>query len=336
MRILMTTPYFSPSLGGIETVAECLANEFVALGHEVVVATSTRDDDGLERSYRVLRAPSILALVRETLRADAILQSQISLRLGLPSLLLRRPTVIAHHMWTPRIGPGALVGKIKHALLHLADNVAVSSAMAKSLAVPCAIIPNPYQNTLFAKASHTSPKRDLVFLGRLIEDKGLGVLIEALAILSQRGVRPSLTVIGSGPAEVLHRRQVENCDLTAQVEFTGPLRGAQLQECLSAHRVLVAPSVWDEPFGIVVLEGLALDLIPVVSDAGGLPEAVGRCGPVVARGNPLALAESVNALLANEKLRSEFAAFRAAHLAAHTPRSIAERYLGALQRSRGL
>jgi len=101
VRILMTTPYFSPSLGGVETVAECLANEFVALGHEVVVATSTAEEDGIERPFRVLRAPSLLTLIKESLRAEAVLQSQISLRLGLPSLLLRRPTVIAttcgHH-----------------------------------------------------------------------------------------------------------------------------------------------------------------------------------------------------------------------------------------------
>lgn len=335
MRILMTTPYFSPSLGGMETVAECLANEFVALGHEVVVATSTRGDDGLERPYRVLRTPSILVLVRETLRADAVLQSQISLRLGLPSLLLRRPTVIAHHMWTPRTGPGALVGRIKHALLHLAENVAVSSAMAKSLAVPCTIIPNPFQEALLAGTRDTGPKRDLVFLGRLIEGKGLGVLIAALDILSQRGVHPTLTVIGSGPAETLHQQQVETYGLAAQVEFTGPLRGICLQERLSAHRLLIAPSVWDEPFGIVVLEGLARGLVPVVSDAGGLPEAVGKCGPIVPRGNALALAESISALLTDEELRGKFSSFQDAHLAAHTPLIIANRYLDALRRSCG-
>lgn len=172
MRILMTTPYFSPSLGGMETVAECLANEFVGLGHDVVVATSTAEDDGIQRPFTVLRAPSLLTLIKESLRADAVLQSQISLRLGLPSLFLRRPTVIAHHMWTPRTGPGAFVGRIKHALLPLADNVAVSKAMAKSLSVPCSVIPNPYQTEIFHGASHAGPKRDLVFLGRLIEGKG--------------------------------------------------------------------------------------------------------------------------------------------------------------------
>ena len=72
MRILMTTPYFSPSLGGMETVAESLASEFVAMGHEVVVATSTHEDDGAVRPFRILRAPSALSLVRESLRAFAI------------------------------------------------------------------------------------------------------------------------------------------------------------------------------------------------------------------------------------------------------------------------
>ena len=334
MRLLMTTPYFSPSLGGMETVAECLANEFVALGHEVVVATSTAEDDGIQRPFTVLRAPSLLTLIKESLRADAVLQSQISLRLGLPSLLLGRPTVIAHHMWTPRTGLGAFVGRIKHALLHLADNVAVSQAMAKSLNVPCTIIPNPYQEKLFTGANHVGPKRDLVFLGRLIEDKGLGVLLQALALLAARDIHPTLTVIGRGPAEDLHRQQVAQLGLAAQVEFSGPLRGAALRDRLTAHQLLIVPSVWDEPFGVVVLEGLACGLIPVVSDAGGLPEAVGQCGSVVPRRRPDALAEQIQLLLEHQDSAIDQEKKRVAHLAIHGPTKIAGRYIDALNECR--
>jgi glycosyltransferase involved in cell wall biosynthesis len=233
-------------------------------------------------------------------------------------------------MWTPRTGPGAFVGRIKHALLRLADNVAVSTAMAKSLNVACTIIPNPYQKQLFAGAHHVGPKRDLVFLGRLIEDKGLGVLLQALALLGVRGIRPTLTVIGRGPAESLHRGQVEQLGLAAQVEFSGPLRGAALRDCLAGHQLLIVPSVWDEPFGVVVLEGLACGLIPVVSDTGGLPEAVGRCGPVVPSGNPDRLAAQLERLLANQDAHFRDEMLRAEHLAAHAPQIIAGRYINAL------
>ena len=334
MRILMTTPYFSPSLGGMETVAECLANEFVGLGHDVVVATSTAEDDGIQRPFTVLRAPSLLTLIKESLRADAVLQSQISLRLGLPSLFLRRPTVIAHHMWTPRTGPGAFVGRIKHALLPLADNVAVSKAMAKSLSVPCSVIPNPYQTEIFHGASHAGPKRDLVFLGRLIEGKGLGVLIQSLTLLADRGIHPTLTVIGRGPAEDLHREQVKQRELTAQVEFSGPLRGAALRDRLAAHQLLIVPSVWEEPFGVVVLEGLACGLIPVVSDAGGLPEAVGHCGPIVSRNKPSELADAIERLIKNENYRNKFFEGSVEHLAAHEPSRIAAQYIKALKNTK--
>ncbi len=333
MRILMTTPYFSPSLGGMETVAECLANEFVALGHEVVVATSTVEDDGIQRPYTVLRAPSLLTLIKESLRADAVLQSQISLRLGLPSLFLRRPTVIAHHMWTPRSGPGAFVGRIKHALLHLADNVAVSTAMAKSLNVPCTIIPNPYQEKLFTGANHVGPKRDLVFLGRLIEDKGLAVLLHALALLADRGIRPTLTVIGRGPAEGLHRGQAEELGVASQVEFTGALRGSDLRDRLAAHHLIIVPSIWEEPFGVVVLEGLACGLIPVAADSGGLPDAVGKCGSIVPKNSPTALAAVVERLLIDEPSQQRFRAFAPEQLAAHAATQIALQYLEALGKS---
>jgi glycogen(starch) synthase len=332
VRILMTTPYFSPSLGGMETVAECLANEFIALGHEVVVATSTAEDDGIQRPFTVLRAPSLLTLIKESLRADAVLQSQISLRLGLPSLLLRRPTVIAHHMWTPRTGSGAFVGRVKHALLRLADNVAVSAAMANSLRVPCTIIANPYQEELFAGANHDGPKRDLVFLGRLIEDKGLGVLLEALALLASRGLHPTLTVIGRGPAEALHREQAEELGVASQVEFTGALRGSDLRDRLAAHQLLIVPSIWEEPFGVVVLEGLACGLIPVAADSGGLPDAVGKCGSIVPKNSPATLAAVVEHLLIDQPSQQQFRAFAPEHLAAHAPKQIALMYLEALEK----
>lgn len=333
MRILITTPCFPPSLGGMETVAECLANEFVTLGHEPIVATSTAEEDGVNRAFRVLRAPSLITLVQESLRADAVLQSQISLRLGLPSLFLRRPTVIVHHMWTPRNGPGAAVGRIKHALLRLGDNVAVSTAMARSLAVPCSVISNPYQAELFAGARQVGAKRDLVFLGRLIEDKGLAVLLDALAILAQHATRPTLTIIGSGPAEALHQRQVQQLGLVEQVEFAGPLRGEALRDRLAAHQLMIVPSIWEEPFGVVVLEGLACGLIPVVTDSGGLPEAVGQCGPIVPKNKASELAVAIDKLLKDATSRHHYRKHSAEHLAAHAPSRIAKQYLEALEKS---
>jgi len=333
VRILMTTPCFSPSLGGMETVAECLANEFAALGHEVTVVTSTAEDDGIERRFRVLRRPTLLTLIKESVRADSVLQSQISLRLGLPSLFLRRPTVIAHHMWTPRKGPGGFVGRIKHFLLRLGDNVAVSTAMARSLSVPCNIIANPYQADLFADTTPTGTKRDLVFLGRLIEDKGLTVLFNALVILAEHAVRPTLTVIGSGPAEFLHRQQVEQLGLTAQVEFAGPLRGAALRDRLAAHQLMVVPSIWEEPFGVVILEGLACGLNPVVTDSGGLPEAVGQCGPIIPKNKASELAVALDELLKDANFRHQYREHSAEHLATHAPSRIAKQYLKALEKS---
>jgi glycosyltransferase involved in cell wall biosynthesis len=204
--------------------------------------------------------------------------------------------------------------------------------MANSLSVPCSIIPNPYQSAVFDGARHAGSKRDLVFLGRLIEGKGLGVLLHALALLADRGIRPTLTVIGRGPAEDLHRQQVTQLALAAQVEFSGPLRGVALRDRLTEHQLLIVPSVWDEPFGIVVLEGLACGLIPVVADAGGLPEAVGQCGPIVSRNKPSELAGEIERLLRDDTYRHKFRDGTAEYLVAHKPSRIAERYLQSLKK----
>ncbi len=94
--------------------------------------------------------------------------------------------------------------------------------------------------------------------------------------------------------------------------------------------MLVVPSVWEEPFGIVVLEGLACGCVPLVTRSGGLPDAVGDCGVVVARDDPAALADGIQALLADTGLQDDFRARAPAHLARHSPDRVARDYLRVL------
>jgi glycogen synthase len=139
-------------------------------------------------------------------------------------------------------------------------------------------------------------------------------------------VMPKLTVIGSGPDEPQLRAQTDRLHLTSQVEFVGPKSGEELVQLLNQHRVLVVPSRWNEPFGIVALEGIACGCFVIGSSGGGLPEAIGPCGVTFENGDVGMLADRLQSVL-REPTSSQLTAEESnRHLAAHTSREVAQAY----------
>jgi glycogen synthase len=234
--------------------------------------------------------------------------------------------VVAHHTWIPRTG----VGAVKRIVLRLARNLAVSEALATSLPVPAEVVPNPYAHTLFRRLADVPRDADLVFVGRLVSDKGAPVVLRALQILHARGLPLWLTIIGDGPDKPALHQEAVRLGLAASVRFTGALQGEVLVLVLNRHRLCVVPSVWEEPFGLVALEALACGCVPVVARSGGLPGAVGPCGVVVSKGDAAALADALELLHADAARRAALLAQAEAHLAAHQAAAVARRYLAVL------
>ena len=81
----------------------------------------------------------------------------------------------------------------------------------------------------------------------------------------------TLEVIGAGPCGLeLHHLAMEHC---LNVHFAGALDAAGVAQALQRIKVLVIPSLCEETFGVVMLEGLAAGCHVVASEIGGLPEA---------------------------------------------------------------
>ena len=330
MRILITSPTFAPLIGGVQTITALQAEGFAARGHEVTVCTPTPGNAPDQAPYRVVRKPSARELIRSVRWSDVVLQNTLSIRLGWPLLGVRRPVVVAHHMWMDRDGPGGRLGRLKHWLAARATNIAVSEAMARSLDRCDGVIPNAFADDLFVEDASIRDRVGLVFVGRLIQAKGLHVLIEALTLLPRNAPRIPVSVIGDGPEETAARDDVRRRGLEDQVHFLGPLRGRALVQALNRHRVMVVPSVWEEPFGIVALEGLACGLVPIVARSGGLPDAVGDAGVVVPKSDAAALASEIHWLYGDASRLRTLRARAAGHLERHTRGAIAERYLHVL------
>ena len=317
MKILISSHAFAPSIGGIETVSALLAEEFVRLGHEVTVVTQTPDESAARFSYPVIRQPSIGELRRVIKWCDLFWHSNLSLRTLWPALFLRKPVVITHHGSYCRSPQGIdLLQRLKHAIVQRTTSVAISRAVAACFETDSVIIPSPYDARKFVDCSPGAERSgDLIFLGRLVSEKGIDLLLQALALLRSRTLSPRLTIVGSGPELSAMQQMAAQLGLGDQVTFAGPKRGAELVNLLQGHKILVIPSRYDEPFGVVALEGIACGCIAVGSSGGGLPEAIGPCGLTFPNGDVEALVLALEKLLRIPDERRRLVVRASEHLA---------------------
>jgi glycogen(starch) synthase len=327
MKILLCSYVFTPSVGGIETVSRILAEQFCRLGSTVTVVTHTPGEE-MDGEYQVLRRPSLRRLRELARRSDILFQSNISLKTLLPLFSTGKPIVIAHHGRIARVnGRRAWQDHLKRALLSRCSNIAVSEVIAADLPVKSVIIGNPFEAGEFAVPDGNVRDKDIVFLGRLVSDKGCDLALHALALLKQDGLNPSFTVIGDGQEMPALKELTAKLHLDGQVQFAGTVQAGR-GAIVARHKVMVIPSVWEEPFGVVALEGIAAGCAVVAARSGGLPEAVGPCGLLFPKGDTSALAVALRNLITDTQLRDRLIARRNEHLQQFQPETVAKRYLG--------
>ncbi|HYG76100.1 MAG TPA: glycosyltransferase family 4 protein [Planctomycetota bacterium] len=334
MKILFATHAFFPSVGGIETNARVLAGEFTRLGHDVRLVTQTPGAKADDFPYPVIRQPAAKQLIEQMKWCDAFYHHNISLASAWPLLLRNRPWIISHRTWITR--PCGRLGwqdRLKRAVLRAATNISISRAIAEHLPVPSHVIGNPYQREVFHQLANVPRDKELVFVGRLVPDKGLEVLLQALVRLKGKGLKPHLTVIGSGPGEATAREFIQSTGLQSQVELVGTKTGRELVYLLNQHRIMVVPSLWNEPFGVVALEGIACGCVVVGSEGGGLKDAIGPCGLTFPNGSDEALARALCELLTDPISLVVYRSAAREHLARHTPDKVARSYLQVFERA---
>lgn len=166
----------------------------------------------------------------------------------------------------------------------------------------------------------------VVFLGRMIEEKGPDVLIRAAGMLR----RPDLEVllIGSqgfargAPLSQFERELRRLADQTmsatgSAIRFEPFVDRLALPDLLRSADVLVVPSRWDEPSGLTAEEGLATGLPVIASRVGGLPDVVGSAGILVAPDDPTALAAALASLADDPEERRARARMARGHALEH-------------------
>ena len=143
----------------------------------------------------------------------------------------------------------------------------------------------------------------ILFMGRLVYEKGIQNLIAAMPKILSNYHDAKLIVAGKGGMINELKAEVEALGLGNKVYFTGYLNSKNVQKMYKCADIAVFPSTY-EPFGIVALEGMLSGTPVVVSDIGGLNEIVdhGINGMKSYAGNPNSLADSILALLFDQRL----------------------------------
>jgi glycosyltransferase involved in cell wall biosynthesis len=171
---------------------------------------------------------------------------------------------------------------------HGTANVAVSAHVAERLALPRSRV--IYHGIQDCGQGGTNPARGLGspprgsseicfgYVGRLVSEKGLPLLIEAAGRLRAEGRQFRLKFVGDGPERERLEQGARAAGLSDRIAITGMVTGEALERAVADIAALVMPSVWEETAGLAALEQMMRGRLVIAADIGGLGEMVGDAG----------------------------------------------------------
>jgi glycosyltransferase involved in cell wall biosynthesis len=164
----------------------------------------------------------------------------------------------------------------------------------------------------FLSAAERPPR--IVGVGRLVEKKGFGCLIEACAILKERGRRFDCEIVGDGEQEPSLRQMIVDLHLSEHVRLIGSRPQAQVFKIIQSGAVFAAPCIIGKDSNrdglpTVLLEAMALGTPCISTDVTGIPEVIrdGQTGLIVPQHDAHALAAGLEKLLGDAALRVRLA-----------------------------
>jgi glycogen(starch) synthase len=199
---------------------------------------------------------------------------------------------------------------VRRALARLADsNVGASQHVSGRIALPRGrVICNGVPDTLGARNTVTAIPRGAIcfaYVGRLVTEKGVDVLVEAAGILKQRGCDFHLLIIGDGPEREALQLQAASVGLARHLEFLGFLTGTRLQEALNGVSASIMPSIWEDVAPFSALEQMMQGRLLIGSRIGGVAEEIGDAGLTFTPGNARELAERMQEVIEEPELISQ-------------------------------
>lgn len=216
---------------------------------------------------------------------------------------------------------GAIFSRLKKWITHRVDCLTVVSSAMKRKAVelglkeePCiAEIPMGVDSCgTFVPPSKDANRKGLLFVGRLVDKKGIEYLLNAMPLVLAKHPMQHLTVIGDGPLKPSLVALCHQLDIVNRVEFTGSLTNRDIPAHLQLSEIAVFPSVVtdsgdQEGTPVAIMEALACGCATIASDYPGVKDIImdGETGLIVAGKSPEALAQGILTLLDNPELQQQ-------------------------------
>ncbi|MFB9385004.1 glycosyltransferase family 4 protein [Pseudonocardia petroleophila] len=347
MRVGMVCPYSLDVPGGVQAHVLDLAHALVAAGHDVDVLAPagpdtpvppfvTRAGRALSVPYngsvaRVRFGPVSFTRVRRWLDAHEFdvlhLHEPTTVSLSVLTLLAAEPCpyggpiVATFHTATDRSRAlSALGGVLRPLMEKVTARIAVSptarAVQVRHLGGDAVEIPNGVDVARFARGPVLPTAGETVgFVGRFDEPrKGMALLLDALRVLAP--ARPDLRVlvVGRGDADALRRAAGPWAD---RLEVLGPVDDATKAAALRSVRVLCAPHLHGESFGMVLTEAMAAGAPVLAADLDAFRAVLGPAGALFPAGDAAALARSLAALLDDGPRRAALSAAGRERVAAY-------------------
>jgi phosphatidylinositol alpha-mannosyltransferase len=316
VRILEICPYDLGRPGGVQRQVQLLAGALEGLGDEVALLGPGPGGLGPSRAIRANGSVAPIAIgprMAGTLAAGLAWAEVVHLHEPLVPLVGPLALELARRARVPVVATGHRAGaspQLRTLLRVLGDAVAPRLAGTSAVSPVAAelarlwgrreprIVPNGV-----AVPRETPRERDwsrVLFVGRLEERKGIGVLLAALEGLA--GCASEVVIVGNGPLAGAVRSA--RARWRTLVRWDGGLDDTGLEEAFARAGILVAPSLGGESFGVILVEAMARGLAVVASDIPGYRALVDRAAVLVPPGDPRSLVRAVCAL-ADDPPRAE-------------------------------
>jgi len=219
-------------------------------------------------------------------------------------------------LWSPitrfniKNSHGAITGN-KHAQALLEEkNIQNKILVLPQLGVDLNLFNNTHDN-------HTNNSREqkktILYLGRLVEEKGIFLLLHAFVNLSEKFPNWQLRFIGSGPSEKQLLNDIKKIQKYAcknRITHEKTIAHESIAQVLKESEILVLPSYdtinWREQFGHVLIEAMSCGVAVVGSDAGEIPNVIADAGLIFEQKNKDSLLAQLQALMQDDELRKAY------------------------------
>jgi glycosyltransferase involved in cell wall biosynthesis len=195
-----------------------------------------------------------------------------------------------------------------------ANQAALEVIRTKGFQKPAVVVPQFGVDPVLYQPAPPAPRPanhppTVGYIGRLVEEKGIQVLLEAVALLRQSY---RLEIIGTGYYRTELEVQASRLGIRDRIFFRNSVPSRDVPNVLSKIDMLIVPSLtranWKEQFGRVIIEAMACEVPVIASDSGEIPNVIGDAGIIVPEGDAETLALRIWELMEDRVRRLELAA----------------------------